>query len=130
MVSLQEETEIACTELYRKILSYGGYETNEDKLDMFSFKWSRPKSINVTNINDLINNADQLTEFMLKVFQGENTTDDPRLRDRYFRYLVTKVLMPGVFDWGKIFEELKEFKLDMHADLKEENAGNNQNEQQ
>jgi hypothetical protein len=130
MVSLQEETEIACTELYRKILSYGEYETNEDKLDMFTFKWSRPKSINVTNINDLISNADQLTEFLLKVLQGENTTDDPRLRDRYFRYIVTKVLMPGVFDWTKIAEELKEFKLDMHADLKEENAGNNQNEQQ
>jgi hypothetical protein len=130
MVSLQEETEIACTELYRKILSYGDYESNEDKLDMFTFKWSRPKSINVTNINDLINNADQLTEFMIKVFQGENTNDDPRLKDRYFRYIVTKLLMPGVFDWAKIQEELKELKLDMHADLKEENAGNQENQPQ
>jgi hypothetical protein len=38
--------------------------------------------------------------------------------------------MPGVFDWSKIQEDLKEFKLDMHADLKEENAGNAQEQQQ
>ena len=129
MVSLQEETEDACTELYRKILSYGGYETDEDKLEMFNFKWARPKSINITNINDMINNADQLTEFMLKVMQGENSSDDPRLRDRYFRYIVTKILMPGVFDWTKIAEDLKEYKLDIHADLKEEGMGNQQEQQ-
>ena len=130
MVSLQEETEVACTELYRKILSYGGYESNEDKLDAFTFKWSRPKSINITNINDLINNADQLSEFLIKVIQGENNSDDPRLKDRYFRYIVTKILMPGVFDWTKITEELKELKLDIHADLKEENLNNPNAEQQ
>ena len=130
MVSMQEETENACTELYRKILYFGGYETDDDKLDNFSFKWSRPKSINITNINDMISNADQLTEFMLKVLHGDNSGDDPRLRDRYFRYVVTKILMPGVFDWSKIAEELKELKLDMHADIKEENMGNEQNQQE
>jgi hypothetical protein len=37
--------------------------------------------------------------------------------------------MPGVFDWAKIQEDLKEFKLDMHADLKEENLANPQGQQ-
>jgi hypothetical protein len=122
MVSYQEETEPSVTELYQKLLYFGGYETDEDKLDSFEFKWSRPKSINVTNINELISNADQMAEFMIKVVEGENSQSDARIKDKYFKYIVTKMLLPGVYDWTRLEQDLKEFKLDLRADMKEEQA--------
>lgn len=122
MISFQEETEPSVTEMYQKLLYFGGYETDEDKLSSFEFKWSRPKSINVTNINELISNADQMAEFMIKVVEGENSQSDPRIKDRYFKYIVTKMLLPGVYDWARIEQDLKEFKLDLRVDMKEEQA--------
>lgn len=120
MITMQEETEDPATELYRKILSYGDYGLDDDTLAELQFKWSRPKTINITNLSELLNQADQMAEFMIKIFEGENSTNDARVKDRYFKYLITNVLMPGVYDWKRIFEELKEYKLDMRADLKEE----------
>ena len=120
VVTWQEETEVIISELYRKLCSYGGYEISEEKLDSLEFKWARPKSLNMTNLNDLISNSEQLAEFMIKVFEGDNSQADPRIKDRYFRYIVMNVLMTGVFDWEKIGTELKAIKLDLHADLKEE----------
>ena len=122
MIGIQEETEPTVTELYQKLLYFGGYETNDDKLDSFEFKWSRPKSINITNTTEMISNADQMAEFMIKVIEGENTQSDPRIKDKYFKYIITKMLLPGVYDWSRMEQDLKEFKLDLRADMKEEQA--------
>ena len=122
MVSMQEETEHPITELYRKLLKYGDYDIEDKELDSFSFEWARPKSLNVTNINDMISSCEQLAEFMVKVFEGENSSNDPRIKDRFFKYLVTKVLMTGVFDWDKLEKDLEKVALDLRADLKEEDA--------
>ena len=122
MVTMQEETEQPISELYRKLLRYGGYEVDDDKLGDFSFTWSRPKSLNTTNLNDMIGTAEQLTEFMIKVFVGDNSTGDARIKDRYFKHIVTKLLLAGVFDWDSIEKDLKGIMLDLRADLKEEDA--------
>ena len=120
MVSMQEETEEPITELYRKLLLYGNYEINPDKLDAFRFNWARPKTLSMNNITEMIGTTEQLTEFMSKIFIGDNTKEDPRLKDRYFRYMVTKIIMPGVFDWGSIEQDLKQEFLNLKAELKED----------
>lgn len=130
MISYQSESEIAVTEVYRKLLFFGGYETDDDKLSQFEFKWSRPKSLNITNTTEMIGNADQMAEFIIKVLEGENTQNDPRVKDRYFKYIVTKMLLPGVYDWAHLEQDLKEFKLELRADLKEEEAAKIQAGQQ
>jgi hypothetical protein len=70
----------------------------------------------------MISNADQMAEFMIKVIEGENTQSDPRIKDKYFKYIITKMLLPGVYDWSRMEQDLKEFKLDLRADMKEEQA--------
>jgi hypothetical protein len=120
MVSMQEETEGPITELYKKLLTYGNYEINPDKLDNFKFNWSRPKTLSMSNITEMIGTTEQITEFMSKIFIGDNTKEDPRLKDRYFKYMVTKVIMPGVFDWESIESDLKKEFLALHQSLKED----------
>ena len=129
MIGYQGESEESVTELYRKLLYFGVYETDDDKLSQFEFKWSRPKSINITNTTEMIGNADQMAEFIIKVLEGENSQNDARVKDKYFKYIVTKMLLPGVYDWANLEKDLKEFKLELRADLKEENAAKIQAEQ-
>ena len=46
MVSMQSELEIPCTELYRKLISFGGYDIDEVDIDNIYFEWARPKALN------------------------------------------------------------------------------------
>jgi hypothetical protein len=61
-----------------------------------------------------------MAEFMMKVFIGENTANDPRVRDKVYSYVVRKYLMNGVMDWDKIEEELESVMLKLRADIKKE----------
>jgi hypothetical protein len=119
-ITFQEETEVSVTELYRKLLSYGDYGLTDAELADFSFKWARPRILNNQNMNDLLSSADQMAEFMMKVFIGENTANDPRVRDKVYSYVVRKYLMNGVMDWDKIEEELESVMLKLRADIKKE----------
>ena len=121
-VTIQEETEIPITDLYRKLLSYGDYGISDDDLEGFQFEWSRPKSLNTQNIGDLISTADQVAEFMIKVFEGDNSTNDPRIKDRYFSHFVRHYIMNGTFDWDAIEKDLKSKDLHLRADINEEEA--------
>lgn len=120
MVTMQEETEIPTTELYRKLIKFGGYEIDDDRIDSLTFKWARPKSINITNLTEMISNAEQLAEFMIKTLEGENSENVARVKDKYFKYIVTKMILPGVFDWDALEAEFQALELDMRADLQEE----------
>jgi hypothetical protein len=122
VVSMQCELEPACTELYRKLLRFGGYSLSDDDLDNFTFEWSRPRSLNSQNIADMIGVSDQLAEFMVKVFEGDNSINDARLKDRFFSFFVKKYLMNGVFDWDNLEKELTAISLELRSDIMEEEA--------
>lgn len=119
-ITYQEETEKSCTELYRKLLRYGGYDITDRDIANLRFEWSRPKMLNNQNVNDLLSSSDQLAEFMIKIFEGENTVNDPRVKDRIYSHVVRNYLMPGVFDWDKIEDELKSFMLKLRSQIKQE----------
>lgn len=119
-IAYQEETEVACTELYRKILSYGQYDISDDQLEKFEFHWSRPKMLNNQNMGDLIGSSDQFAEFITKVFVGENNTNDPRVKDKIYSYIIKNYLMQGVVDWDKIEQDLIPYMLELRAQLRVE----------
>jgi hypothetical protein len=108
--------------LYRKLLRFGGYSISDDDLDNFSFQWSRHKSLNSQNIADLIGTSDQLAEFMVKVFEGDNSINDQRIKDRFFSFFVKKYLMNGVFDWDELEKELTAITLELRSEIQEEEA--------
>ena len=122
VISMQCELEPACTDVYRKLLRFGGYNISDDDLDSFSFQWSRPKTLNTQNVSELIGTADQLAEFMVKVFEGDNSINDARIKDRFFAHFVKKYLLNGVFDWDELEHELKALTLELRADIQEEEA--------
>lgn len=122
MISMQEETEDPTTELYRKLLRFGDYEIDDEAIDNLKFKWVRPRTLAVSGLTDMIGTTEQLTEFMCKIFLGENSQEDARIKDKYYKYLVTKIIMPGMFDWERIEEDLKSEALNLRADIKEEDA--------
>ena len=121
-ITYQEETEVSCTELYQKLLRYGGYEISDDDLENFSYEWSRPKMLNSQNLGDLISTSDQLAEFITKVFVGDNSINDPRVRDRIYQFIVRNYLMKGVFDFDKMEKEINGVMLDLRAELREEES--------
>ena len=82
MVSMQSELEIPCTELYRKLISFGGYDIDEVDIDNIYFEWARPKALNSQNIVDIIGVSDSIAEFIIKMYSGDNDQDDPRIKDR------------------------------------------------
>lgn len=129
-ITYQEETEVSCTELYKKLLRYGGYDISDDQLEHLKFSWSRPKMLNSQNLTDLIGTADQLAEFIVKVFEGENSANDSRVKDKIYGYLIRNYLMTGVLDWDKMEEELKPLMLELRAEIKEDEANKIDTEEQ
>lgn len=121
-ISIQEETEVPTTDLYRKLLSFGDYGISDEDIQNFRFEWSRPKSLNTQNLGDLISVSEQLAEFLVKVFEGDNSTNDARIKDRYFAHMVKNYVMHGVFDWDSLEKELKIVGLHLREDLLEEEA--------
>ena len=121
-VTMQEETEEPITDLYRKLLSYGDYNISDDDIASFRFEWSRPKTLNTANMGDLISSADQLAEFIVKVFEGDNSINTPRLKDRIFSHVVREYIMKGTFDWDAIEKDLRSISLDLRNDILEEEA--------
>ena len=121
-ITYQEETEVYCTELYQKLLRYGGYDISDDELENFKYEWSRPKMLNSQNLGDLISTSDQLAEFITKVFVGDNSINDPRVRDRIYQFIVRNYLMKGGFDFDKMEKEINSVMLDLRAELREEES--------
>ena len=117
MVSMQTELEIPCTELYRKLLSFGEYGIDEVDIDNIYFEWSRPKALNSQNIVDIISSSDSIAEFITKMYSGDNDQDDPRIKDRIYRYVVKNITMQGVLDFEELDEDIKKLKLDFKAEL-------------
>lgn len=119
IVSIQSELDVPCTELYRKLLSYGDYGLDDNDIENIYFKWSRPKGVNNANIGDLIANSEQLAEFITKVYIGDNSEEDQRLKDRVYRHVITNITMQGTLDWENIENDIKMIKLDFRKEMKE-----------
>lgn len=129
-INFQEETEVDCGELYKKILSYGDYGISESDINSLEYQWCRPRSLISQNIGELISTSEQLAEFMIKVFEGDNSANDPRVKDAIFNYVIRNYLMQGVFDWDRMEEELVPLMLQLRSDIQEAESAKIQTQQQ
>lgn len=119
IVSIQSELDIPCTELYRKLLSYGDYGLGDTDIENMYFKWSRPKGLNNANIGDLISTSEQMAEFITKVYVGDNSEDDARIKDRIYRHVITNITMQGTIDWESIEKDIEMIRLEFRKEMKE-----------
>jgi hypothetical protein len=121
-ITLQEETEEQVTELYRKLLRYGDYSISDDDLDNFRFEWARPRALNSQNLTELIGTSEQWADFLVKIYEGDNSVNDPRVKDRLYTWFIKNKLMNGVLDWESFDAEIKEVLLNVRSELKTEEA--------
>ena len=119
IVSIQSELDTPCTELYRKLLSYGDYGLADADIENMYFKWSRPKGLNNANIGDLIATSEQMAEFITKVYVGDNSEEDARLKDRIYRHVITNITMQGTIDWESIEKDIDMIRLEFRKEMKE-----------
>lgn len=110
VVSFQMDFNGPVTELYRKILQFST-DMPSEVIAEFEFALTTPKALDTMNMTDLINNSDQVIQFMIKVQTGEQgpqTDDDNLFKDLLYKKYARE-LMP-MLPWNnadKLFEDAK-----------------------
>lgn len=110
------------TELYRKLMRYY-LNLNETLIENFEYQFSAPKSLNNVNMSDLISNAEQTANFVVKSLIGENrnpSEEDNILKDILFKK-VSKELLPMI-QWNKMEELYEKAKEDLEKFISEKKA--------
>lgn len=110
VVNFQMDFNPAITELYHKILSYST-DIAPETIDEFEFALATPKTLDTNNMADLINNTDQVINYMIKTLTGEQSSqseDDNLMKDILYKKF-SKELLP-MLPWNnaeRIFEDAR-----------------------
>lgn len=113
IISYQEELEGGVTELYKKLLHF---DTSLDDtiIDGFRFSFTRPKALNAQNMADLISNAENNAAFICRTLVGDSADD--KIKEKVTNYLISKVLLPGIYDWDKLKKMVQDGVLELQID--------------
>lgn len=90
------------TEMYQKILVYGGY-MKEDDANLLEFKLALPKTMDTVNFTDILNNAKSIEDFVTNISFGENS--DMGDLENKAKDIMSKMLMKEylqMLDWVKL----------------------------
>ena len=108
VINYQLDFNRCITELYHKLAKY--YLNLDDNIvQSLTYTFAPPKSLNNVNMSDLINNAEQTANFVVKCYVGENrnpSEEDNLLKDKLF-VKVAKDLLPMI-QWNRMDEFFKE----------------------
>lgn len=121
-ISLQIDLNEPITALYKLLIKYSNVGIPDNAIDAFEFKFNTPKTLNTTNLGDLINNTDVVVNAAIKASTGENadqSNDDNRIKDKLYNRLFRKYL--PMIDWDMVDTELRNARLEIaqeDADLK------------
>ena len=122
VVNYQLDFNRCITELYRKLAKF--YLKLDDNLvDSLTYTFAPPKSLNNVNMSDVINNAEQTANFIVKCYIGENrnpSEEDNLLKDKLF-VKVAKDLLPMI-QWNRMDELYKEAQEETKQFLAERKA--------
>jgi hypothetical protein len=113
VVNYQMDFNPAITELYKKILNFST-DLKPELVDELEFTLSAPKALNTTNMTDLINNADQVIQFMIKAMTGEQAPqndDDNMFKDILYKKF-SKELLP-MLPWNNAEKMYEDSKVDL-----------------
>lgn len=118
VIGLQTDLNDSITDHYKKILRYNGTSIPENILDSMEFTFNPPKTLNVTNNMDLINNADQITSYIIKTKLGENKDQsliDNVDKDKLYKS-VMEDLTPSI-NWGRINQLYEAARIETTKEL-------------
>ena len=119
IISSQKELNVPCTEFYRSLVRMEHPEIPEDEIAAISFRFNRPKTLNIQNDSDTYSNAENAATFLVKVTCGDNTEKySDTVKDKLFRYIITNYTLPGLFDWEDLREKAEEFITQTSEDAK------------
>lgn len=119
VVSYQSDFNPQLTELYKKIIKYNT-DWDDDKIARIVYKLHTPKTLNSTNMNEHINNADSIITFMLENLMGRESDmseDDRLLKDKVFSDMMREYLPQ--LPW-KVLDERYKFNKIMLEKYKQE----------
>lgn len=125
VISLQMDMNDPTTEFYKKLLKFSNTSIPDEVIDDLEFTFNPPKTLNNMNIMDILNNTDQIINYMLKIMTGEtiDTPDENRIRDAVYKELAKQYL--PMLDWAAAENALK----DAQIKIKKENVDNGANGQ-
>lgn len=108
--STQKELNHPATKMYRSMLKFEHPELTETQINAVKFRFNRPKSLAVQNDADTYNNAETGATFLVKAICGDSTnTYSDEVKDMLFNYLISNVMLPGMYDWESLKEKADEF---------------------
>lgn len=94
VASYQSDFNGPLTDLYKKILKFST-DWDSEKIERLVYKLHTPKTLNNTNINDQISNAESILTFMVENMLGREadlSDDDRILKDRLFNDMMREYL--------------------------------------
>lgn len=107
IVSCQLDYSASITELYRKLARYST-DIPEHLIDTIEFSFVQPKSSNANITNDLLNNHNTLTDFIIQIFDDSQDVDPSVLR---FKKAFAKNRLP-MLNWDEIEKIWKDSKIE------------------
>lgn len=126
VMSLQVDFNDSITELYKKIFKYNG-SFEEEVINNFSFKLAKPRSLDATNMVELVNNSTALAEFIVNTLAGENSDVDEL--DNKAKDITTKKILKQItsmLGWSAFEEIYEESVLEAKEILEERKARSNE----
>ena len=127
VVSYQIDYNPSITELYQKIMLYSGTSIPVEKIKAFQYTLNAPKTLNTSNLNDLIGSVDNIIATAIKALTGENgeqTEDINVIKDIMFNKLIREYVT-GV-DWDHVTEIYNEAKLEVEKRKMDKPSDNNE----
>lgn len=106
-ISTQLELNPQITKLYQMIMTASG-KFDEETIVGFSYKLAKPRTLDMTNIVDMINNSGALADFIVNNLSGESSDKDELdnlTKDIAYRQLVKDIT--SSLGWNK-FDEIWE----------------------
>ncbi len=119
VMSLQLDFNDSISDLYRKIMKYST-SLDEDVITGFSFKLAKPRSLDATNLAELINNSDALAKFIVETIAGENSDADEvdnKAKDITTRKIIKQIT--SMLGWTNFEEIYDDSVLEARKILKE-----------
>ena len=116
VISLQNDFNVSITEFYRKLAKFST-DLDESIIDSMEFVFVAPKTINTQNMNDLAQGTDQVVQYMIATYMGQNADvgeDGNKIKDRLIRKL-SKLMLPTL-PW----DDLKDMAEEVYAEIQKE----------
>ena len=114
IVTHQLDFNPSITDFYKLILLYSNTSIPPEKIKSFTYTLNPPKSLNTTNLSDIINAADGVIMNVIKAATGENgdQTDDINVIKDIMYDKLLREYVPNI-DWDHVQEIYKEAKLEV-----------------